>query len=605
MNSLHFKLFTRYAALVFSILMIFMILIYTAYSRTLLTNAKGQLQADCDNISTLLNTQMDQMNLLSKRIVSSKQLQTLFIQDLYSDDMNTYGKKLEFSNALFDIIKLSFDHMELNLLDTSGRYIHVGNTSTFKKYPDGYFNQIAWFNPVLNAYGKELILPTRIPEYNQSSSPAISLCRAFSPENPTKETAVLEVQIDYTYINQIIKNAIHNQKEDKKIFIYNQHGDLIYPYESPPSSEIESYMLESLKSLDQSNTATTFDDKKSLFACKKSSYTDWTVFVTAPEETIFSEFYLFRTVILIVSVGVLALILLITYKIASNLARPLKKLEQVVFSLSLDNLNSSEFKLYKSNFRELDSLYNSFEQMRKNLQNSLQEVVSAHTVAVDAKLLALQSQTNPHFLYNALASISILSEEKENDKIIDICNDLSMLLRYISSNSSFNVQLWQEIEYTLSYIRLIKIKYEERIQFHIQIDEPLLYLSVPKLIVQPLVENCTKYALNVTPPWIISIKGFIRKKHWVIQIRDNGGGFAQEYLEGFNRQIQTIDLTSGLPDLSIDGMGILNLYTRLFLLYKEDLIFKIENNSDVGACVTIGGPLPDKMEVVSDEKSNN
>ena len=105
-----------------------MVILYIILGNTLQKNATSELQADCDNISTLLDTQMEQIDgSLSKRIVSSDPLHSYLVRDLYSHDIDSYNNKLAFSTTLFDIIKLSFNHMSLNIADIEGHYIYVGN----------------------------------------------------------------------------------------------------------------------------------------------------------------------------------------------------------------------------------------------------------------------------------------------------------------------------------------------------------------------------------------------------------------------------------------------------------------------------------------------
>lgn len=594
MKSLHFKLFWRYAILILSIIAAFMVVLYYIWGNTLRNNATSELLADCDNISTLLDTQLEQMNDLSKRIANSEQLKELFTEDLYSNSVDAYNNKRAFSDALFDIIRLSFDHMELNMFDTSNRHIYVGMTSSFTQDHADLFRLAPWGKSVLDAYGKKILLPTRYPELNTSDNPVISLCRAFAPQNPTKETAVLELQIHYSYVSQKIAGAIHNQKDKKRIFVYDQNGNLIYPYGEPISTQEQAHILSLLPEPEQKTPSSALVSNRNsvLYTYKTSDETSWTVFVSESEKDLFLSFYQFRTLILLATVFILFLTLFITNQIATGLSTPIRKLEQTACSLTLDNLDSIQFQDYPDSFRELTSLYRSFDQMKNNLSTSLQDVVSAHTMAVDAQMLALQSQMNPHFLYNTLASISILAEDGENDNIIRVCEDLSMLLRYISSGSATEVALWQEIEHTRSYINLIKIKYEERIQFHMDIDSSLLPIRVPKLIVQPLVENCIKYGLEVTPPWVITITGCMKHSCWLIQVQDNGSGFSQEYLDTFYEKTTKLNPENPLSNLSINGMGLLNLYIRLHLLYKDQMIFTLENISGGGARVTIGGPVP-------------
>lgn len=596
MKSLHFKLLWRYAALILSIIIIFMVFLYFIWGNTLRANATGELLADCDNICTLLDTELDQLDQLSKRIVSSNQLQALFVKDIYSDTAGAYYGRMAFSDTLFEIIRLSFNHMELNMFDVSGRYVHVGMTSSFEKRTESPLDVVPWGQQVLDAYGKKVILPAHFPELNTTDEAMISLCRAFSPENPTRETAILELQLQYPYICQRIEDAIHNEKEKKKIFVYNQEQELIYPYGETIPEQTKTYIADVLTHpesyTDMPSTARTLENKPVLFTHKTSDFTKWTVFVAESEEDLFFSFYQFRTLIIAVTLVVLLLTLFITNQIATSVSAPLQKLEQYARTLTLDNLDTFELPKYKNSFRELTSLYCSFGQMKSNLQKSLKDVVSAHTMAVDAQMLALQSQMNPHFLYNTLASISILAEEGDDAKISQVCDDLSLLLRYISSGSARNVKLEQEIEHTVSYINLIKIKYEERIQFHLDIDSSLMSLQVPKLIVQPLVENCVKYGLEVDPPWVITISGYIQNSFWMIQVQDTGSGFSPEYLDEFYQKSAGLKADNPISDLNINGLGLMNLYIRLHLLYKDQMVFKLENPPEGGARVTIGGPLP-------------
>ena len=296
--------------------------------------------------------------------------------------------------------------------------------------------------------------------------------------------------------------------------------------------------------------------------------------------------------IIIVSLLGLVLMLILTNRIAAGISNPIRNLEKTVCSLDLNNLNDLKLPEYRNSIREVSSLYHSFSEMTGKLKNSLQTTIEAQTQAVNARMLALQAQMNPHFLYNTLSSISILAEEGEDEKVIKICDDLSLLLRYISSGTGNMASIEDEIRHTESYMNLIKVKYEERIVFKLEIPDEMKKIKTPKLMLQPLVENSVKYGLNVTPPWIIEIYGECRKECWRIQVKDNGTGFTEEYLKNFREEIKGIsDKNRPIPELEVNGMGILNLYLRLWLLYGEQMIFEIGNHPEGGAQITIGGPM--------------
>lgn len=596
MKSLHFKLFWKYAILIFLLCFVFILLLYNILGNEFRSNAQSELQADCDNISTILDTQIDQMDQLSKRIVDSRQLRALFLQDNYSGSKESFYHKNDFSDALFDIIRLSFDHLKLNMFDIYGRYIHVGDTSIFeKKNPEEIMN-VSWVEETFDAYGKKVLVFPRLPELNDLSVPVFSLCRAFAPETPTRETAILELQMEYSYIEQLLSDAIHNQKDKKRLYIYNEEGECFFPYGQEIPKKTDAYIKELVKSeeAEQTGLHRTFDKKNRpiLFAFKTSSVTEWTVIVAEAEQDLLSPFYEFQQMIIGISVLGIILMLGITNRIAASLSNPIKKLEKTVCSLDINNLEDSRLPDYKDNIQELTSLYESFDKMKENLQNSLQNTIEARTQAVNAKMLALQSQMNPHFLYNTLSSISILAEDGENEKVVKMCEDLSMLLRYIASGNGTMVTIEEELKHTISYMNLIKVKYEERIQFKLETEDKMKEIKVPKLMIQPLVENSVKYGLNVTPPWIIEIHGICKDGYWYLQVKDNGTGFSEEYLKNFWEEAKGISGENRpVPELEVNGMGILNLYLRLWLLYGDKMFFEIGNHTLGGAQITIGGPL--------------
>lgn len=596
MRSLHFKLFLRYAVLILSLCAVFLFFLYNIMGSEFRSNAQSELQADCDNISTLLDTQIENMDQLSKRIVDSRQLRNLFLQDNYSGDADSYYHKNDFSDALFDIIRLSFDHMKLNMFDVTGRFIHVGDTSIFQIKEPESFTDISWVEQALEAHGKKIILAPRAPELNGDGEIVVSLVRAFAPENPVKETAVLELQMDYSWLEGKIEDAIHNQKDKKKIFVYNGFGQRIYPYfkEEVPA-ETEEYIQSLLKEEnqeDQLHRVINTENQPIIFTMNASETTGWTVIVSEGEGDLFTAFFEFQRMIIIVSLLGLVLMLILTNRIAAGISNPIRNLEKTVCSLDLNNLNDLKLPEYRNSIREVSSLYHSFSEMTGKLKNSLQTTIEAQTQAVNARMLALQSQMNPHFLYNTLSSISILAEEGEDEKVIKICDDLSLLLRYISSGTGNMASIEDEIRHTESYMNLIKVKYEERIVFKLEIPDEMKKIKTPKLMLQPLVENSVKYGLNVTPPWIIEIYGECRKERWRIQVKDNGTGFTEEYLKNFREEIKGIsDKNRPIPELEVNGMGILNLYLRLWLLYGEQMIFEIGNHPEGGAQITIGGPM--------------
>ena len=115
--------------------------------------------------------------------------------------------------------------------------------------------------------------------------------------------------------------------------------------------------------------------------------------------------------------------------------------------------------------------------------------------------------------------------------------------------------------------------------------------KIPKLCLQLIVENAIKFSTKKKGPWTININGLITSPYWEIHISDNGPGFSEDALNVLHDKIKEIDETGSLPNLEINGMGLMNIYIRFKLLYNGKHIFKLSNNVTEGARVTIGGVI--------------
>jgi two-component system sensor histidine kinase YesM len=240
---------------------------------------------------------------------------------------------------------------------------------------------------------------------------------------------------------------------------------------------------------------------------------------------------------------------------------------------------------------EWDKLSFSFLKMNTRLKESFDQLLLSRTQELQSKMTALQSQMNPHFLYNSLATISAMAYERTYEEIIVMCESLSDMMRYIAADESSMVDIQTEINYTEMYLTCMKLRYGNMISCTIEVDASIRGYKIPKLMIQPLVENAIKYSTKISPPWNITIRGSIDQNRWIIEVIDNGPGFDEHELSRFYEKVNEMEQLNVLPALKLHGMGLLNIYTRLKLHYGNLMYFDIRNMPDQGAKVTIGGPL--------------
>ena len=235
---------------------------------------------------------------------------------------------------------------------------------------------------------------------------------------------------------------------------------------------------------------------------------------------------------------------------------------------------------------ELEQVFNA---MMLQLQEKTSTEMALREGALQARLSALQTQINPHFIYNTLNIISAKSMESGNFDVIEICNQFAQMLRYSTDTRSQTATMAEEIGFVRSYLMLAKARYEDNLEFTINVPENLGDITVPRLTLQPLVENALNHGFdgrNVLRK--LSISGHIEGGLLVLEIRDNGTGFSEEMLQSLRSRIR--DIEAGTVSIESTGghIGLINTCLRLHYYSKGAMRMAIGNDS--GAVITLTMP---------------
>lgn len=224
-----------------------------------------------------------------------------------------------------------------------------------------------------------------------------------------------------------------------------------------------------------------------------------------------------------------------------------------------------------------------------NLQR--EQEYSLEILKRQAELNALQSQINPHFLYNTLDSIRGQMLAVDLDNAANTVEALSNLFRYsINPRTVYNT-LEQELENVQNYMRIITYRFGGRIRFREVIDDDCTYIlncEMPKLTLQPIIENAIQHGLETRKQdGLITVRAFVHQQGLHIQVSDNGIGIPQDALDELNRRLR-----EGSPILKTQGSGIglVNVNERIRMLYGGD--YGLYVNSDVGIGTEVHILLP-------------
>ena len=306
---------------------------------------------------------------------------------------------------------------------------------------------------VLDLKGKKMIgTPYQTTRYSTGNTDAdwyLSLFRA-TLDSQNQTIGVTETIGTCKHIFQGILNYQNTADNPAQICIFDSSGTLIYPYQTD-SSESQRYgSYYSVVKNRKENSGSLTDPQTGIhgrYAVSVSQYSGWTYLILQPNAVILQPVYQMLRLILAAALPLLLTSVLVSLLLSRNLARPVEHLKHVVQRMQLDTLGQERITDYIVPYQELDDLYQQFQIMSDSLHQSLQELETAKKLELNSRVLALQSQMNPHFYYNTLACISILAENGETEEVAAMCQKLSSIMRYITNPEESEVTLEKEFRY--------------------------------------------------------------------------------------------------------------------------------------------------------------
>ncbi len=305
---------------------------------------------------------------------------------------------------------------------------------------------------------------------------------------------------------------------------------------------------------------------------------------------------MFRTA-LIIMVPAAALIILISIGLTYSIRKLTKKVRQLPANsvLHANELPNEALltTVTSPSDKEIYDLEQVLNHLMIKLRDSTTNEMALREGALHAQLSALQTQINPHFIYNTLNIISAKSMESGNYDVIEICDQFAQMLRYSTDTRSRTATMAEEIENVRNYLMLAKARYENNLEFTIEVPENLSEITVPKLTLQPLVENALTHGFNGQNELRrLSVTGRIEKEQLILCIRDNGTGFSEEMLQSLRARIREIEKGKVSIEASGGHIGLANTCLRLYYYSHGQMHVSIHNEN--GAVITITMPCAAK-----------
>ena len=584
------RFFLTYILLALTIVVLFSLFFFQYTSNILIErelqniiNLSSNFQTQTDEAIRVLDTVS--INIGYSSLIKEK-LEQYFEQDRINwSNTNTLAE-------LFVAINGTNSQVEqMNIYDLQGNIIGFGRS---KIMTDVDLEKTHWYEPTMNLNGHKYVsLPYKTSSLSKNTNVEtsyISLYRGYFNKYRKQVGFIETIQASKTVFKNIITYGKKNPS-GPVVYVFSRDGTLIFPYETEekPAPSLYTWYYDSL--VEGSNHITLTNPTtqvRELMAWQESEYTDWIYVTIMPEQTILKPVRILTNLLILIVVLLLMVSVGLSYYMSKSLTKPIKQLRNRIYKTELATLGNQPGSSLGTSIDELEELNEAFHRMSINLKDSMNELINTRQQELKSRNMALQSQINPHFYYNSLSSIIVLAENEQCDDVVTLCRNLSSIMRYITKGSQSIVTVQEEIDYIHKYLYCMKIRYQTSLNYSINIDPSILNEKIPKLIIQPIVENAIKYGTNCEPPWNIAIHSTVDESSWTIHVIDSGAGFSEESINVLNQRIQNFSNGVDIADIEIDGMGLINVYSRWKIYCEDNFIFTYGNRKEGGGIVSIG-----------------
>lgn len=529
-----------------------------------------------DSLSKSLSNNMDVVRILSQKETSPAV---------------DYFNERSITNVIGAIYYSRDDLMGIHVISFGGKVVSFGD---YANVVDTMYRDADWFKEIQDSSGRMEwlgVFPQSVIDTSLKKQ-VFAFGRLIYDLDQYKPIGIVLVEAK----PQLILSAMDNLK-------LGPHGDAYIFTESDKviaSSSDAPLLTEESRAAIAASGEGVYSSGDELIVTSKITVADWTIASKTPVADLNVELVRTKRYLVVVFAILVFISILIAIWGSRTLSFPLKR---VIREMRKVEAGDFDRVLSIHSYREIDQLVVSFNHMVWRIAGLIEQVKISSVSEKNAEIQALQSQVNPHFLYNTLDMIYWLLDEKGNDKLADVVLSLSHMFRY-SSHWENEATIGQEVEQIRHYLTIIETRLEGRLAVDIDIDERWLDFRVPKMTLQPVIENAVKHGLEpVGSQGKLGVSAIQEGDSLTITVSDNGIGMNENQLAELRKSLE-IPRTSERGGDTLElvthregGIGMTNLQRRLRLMFGENYGITVESAPLKGTSVRIRLQLPEKVEV--------
>ncbi|MFD2331858.1 sensor histidine kinase [Cohnella sp. GCM10020058] len=501
---------------------------------------------------------------------------------------------LDFQKVLVQLSNMKSANSYLVQLSIYHAYSHTILSSKFGGRRVDELADQAWYAELMQSRGKSRLLVPKPDEFNtyqqldQTFQPGyITLLRTMDPFKPGDRKSVLMITLDAAHLRKHLDTLVHGT--DESVYLTTADGGLIAGAGSVdgtmPAWEADGDIM----TVQHSG----IDGKSEMLVRYRSPSSGWTVVLVKPAAAMYAETDQLRTFMYaIIGISVL-LTIVISWIVYRGIASPLGALAYGMKQMRMGRLDTNLPNKREDEFGYLTSAFNDMALEQKNL---IENIYEQQLLRLKAELRILQSQINPHFLYNTLDSIYSMAENYEAEEISEMALNLSKFFRLSLGKGQDEFTVEETIEHLRFYLRVQELRFIDKLSVDIRIDEACKPYPVLKLLLQPIVENAILHGLEQKKKdGVVRIDGRVEAGRLRLEVSDNGKGIAPDRLRYIRDELGRLYAHAGQAwDRELnrnDLYGLWNVKARLKLYYGDLAELTVDSIENEGTTVTLWIPI--------------
>ncbi len=423
----------------------------------------------------------------------------------------------------------------------------------------------------------------------------ITLTRAVEITHGTStDQGILLIDIRYSSLQQILENITLGN--EGYLYMIGNGGEIIcHPKMQLIGTGQMTENLETAASYRDGSYREQYRGERREVSVKSVGYTGWKLLSVTPERNLLLSDLKMRLFALFVVAAFLLLLVLINAFISSRITNPIQELEKSVNAIEAGELDTQ---VYAGGSYEIRHLGRSIGDMANRIKALMEDIVTEHENKRKREFETLQSQINPHFLYNTLDIIVWMIENEQKQEAVKVVTALARFFRISLSKGKSIITVRDELEHVRNYLMIQQMRFKNKFTYKIHAADEVLELASLKLMLQPLVENAIYHGMEfMDGDGEIGVKAYLDLGELWFEVRDNGLGMTEE---------QTKNLLGDSPHVSSrrgSGIGVKNVNERIRLYFGEEYGLSIWSEPDEGTVIRIHLPAWAYREMAKKERT--